>query len=98
MAEQTTHRRRSAPWRVVRTINVVLVLCLMLSVLPYSRKKLQLIARAEAAAVGEPTPLYLPSVEHVRLITLGYNGMFSDLLWFNTLNYFGKQYKENRDF
>ncbi len=43
-------------------------------------------------------PLYLPEVKYVKLVTLGYNGLASDILWFNTLNYFGKQLIAGRDY
>ena len=43
-------------------------------------------------------PLYLPDAEHVKLLTLGFNNFFSDLLWFNTINYFGKQFEGNKDY
>ena len=43
-------------------------------------------------------PLYLPDVEYVRLLTLGFNNFASDILWFNTINYFGQQYIAGKDF
>jgi hypothetical protein len=42
-------------------------------------------------------PLYLPNIEKVKLITLGYDNLASNILWFNTLNYFGKQIAEDKD-
>lgn len=43
-------------------------------------------------------PLYLPDAEHVKLLTLGFNNFFSDILWFNTINYFGKQFEGTKDY
>jgi len=43
-------------------------------------------------------PRYLPDIQHVRLVTLGFNRMFADILWFDTLNYFGKQYLADKDY
>ena len=36
-------------------------------------------------------------MRYVKLITLGYDQFASDILWFNTLNYFGKQFEGNKD-
>lgn len=44
------------------------------------------------------TPLYLPKARYIKLVTLGYNNFFSDILWFNTINYFGKEYLGTQDF
>jgi hypothetical protein len=44
------------------------------------------------------TPLYLPESKYVKLVTLGFDNAASDLIWFQTINYFGKQYKANSDF
>jgi hypothetical protein len=43
-------------------------------------------------------PLYLPSVRYVKLVTLGFNHFFSNILWFNTLNYFGAHYDSDKDY
>ena len=52
---------------------------------------------AERANIDRP-PLYLPEVKYVKLVTLGYNNLASDILWFNTLNYFGKELTASRDY
>lgn len=46
----------------------------------------------------ENSPLYLPEGRYIKLLTLGYNNFFSDILWFRTLNYFGKQYVGGKDY
>lgn len=46
----------------------------------------------------ERDPLYLPKSRYVRLVSLGYNTIVADVLWFDTLNYFGKQYSSGRDY
>lgn len=43
-------------------------------------------------------PLYLPEARYVRLATLGFNGFASDLAWFSTINYFGKQVRGGHDY
>jgi tetratricopeptide (TPR) repeat protein len=42
--------------------------------------------------------LYLPTARAVRLIGFGFDNALSDLIWFNTINYFGKHYRGNRDY
>lgn len=49
------------------------------------------------APLDEP-PLYLPDTKTVRLATLGFDAFFSDVIWFSTMNYFGKQFKNNGDY
>jgi len=46
----------------------------------------------------ERPPLYLPEAKYVKLTTLGFNNLASDILWFNTISYFGKQYLAGKDF
>ncbi|MFN8392404.1 MAG: hypothetical protein U0136_19080 [Bdellovibrionota bacterium] len=46
----------------------------------------------------EHPPLYLPEVRYVKLITLGYDGFASKLLWFQTINYFGRQFAAKHDY
>ncbi len=43
-------------------------------------------------------PLYLPDVRYIRLVTLGYDTFASKILWFNTVNYFGKEFAGSRDY
>lgn len=47
---------------------------------------------------NEHPPLYLPSAEYVRLVTLGFNNFSSNIFWFTTINYFGKHYAGDRDY
>ena len=51
-------------------------------------KKLPAPAQADEA-------LYLPSVDKVRLVTLGFDNMAGDLFWFDTINYFGKHFQHD---
>lgn len=48
--------------------------------------------------VEESTPLYLPEIKTVRLVTLGFDPFLSDVLWFSTINYFGKQFRGDGDY
>ncbi|MDD2943058.1 MAG: hypothetical protein PHC51_08850 [bacterium] len=42
--------------------------------------------------------VYLPNVDKVKLVTLGFDNFASDIFWFQTLNYFGKEFTSSRDF
>lgn len=52
----------------------------------------------EHTKVQELPPIYLPEIQTVRLITLGFDPFFSDLIWFSTINYFGKQFRGSGDY
>lgn len=47
---------------------------------------------------NDKPPIYLPSAEYVRLITFGFDHFGSDILWFETINYFGKQSGSQKDY
>lgn len=42
--------------------------------------------------------LYLPNGQALEVISLGYRHFLADVLWFNTVSYFGKHYKSDRDY
>jgi tetratricopeptide (TPR) repeat protein len=42
--------------------------------------------------------LYLPSATAAEISSLGYRNMLAHLLWFNTINYFGKQYRSEKNY
>ena len=48
---------------------------------------------ADSIKLEERPPIYLPRVEAVKLVSLGYNKAFSNIFWFTTLNYFGTKFK-----
>jgi len=79
----------------------ILLLCgvLSLSAFALSITRFELKeAKAELVKeIPEQKPLYLPKVEKVKAITLGFDQMASDVIWFNTLNYFGKQVQSRKD-
>ncbi|HSD11339.1 MAG TPA: hypothetical protein VLF14_10155 [Candidatus Binatia bacterium] len=43
-------------------------------------------------------PVYLPKAEYLRLMSLGYDNVLADVLWFRTINYFGKHYRSDRTY
>ncbi len=76
---------------------VFLLLALSCTTLYAARLEL-LKYRALTVEHNERPPLYLPEASNVRLVTLGYDTAVSKLLWFNTLNYFGKQFDGAQDY
>lgn len=77
---------------------VAFVLFVFVSACFVHMSHVRLISYRNAIDNLEKSPLYLPNVNYVRLVTLGYNTLVSDLLWFDTLNYFGKQLTTNKDY
>lgn len=55
------------------------------------------LAEAETVAVtAEQEPVYLPDIRFLRLASLGYQNTLADVLWFRTINYFGKHFRGDR--
>ena len=46
----------------------------------------------------ESEALYLPRGSGLKLLSFGYQNFIADILWFNTINYFGKHYKTDHDY
>ena len=42
--------------------------------------------------------LYLPNGQALQFISFGYQNALSQLLWFNTISYFGKHYQRDRNY
>jgi len=47
-------------------------------------------------ALAEEEPVYLPDVRFLRLASLGYHNALADVLWFRTIDYFGKHFRGDR--
>ncbi|GBD26704.1 hypothetical protein HRbin30_02044 [bacterium HR30] len=51
----------------------------------------------ERSALGEPPELiYAPPGQFLQVISLGYRHALADVLWFRTINYFGRHYRKDR--
>lgn len=61
-----------------------------------SRERLEQIP--EPVISAEEPPIFLPDVHRIKLLTLGFDGPASKLLWFQTINYFGRELGTRRDF
>lgn len=84
--------------RYVKTIICLVILCGAVWGLASSKEKLRNFDKTNSELFSDAPPLYLPETKYVKLITLGFNNFASDILWFNTLNYFGKRYQAGRDY
>ncbi|RMG43061.1 MAG: hypothetical protein D6719_04590 [Candidatus Dadabacteria bacterium] len=42
--------------------------------------------------------MYLPDGHGLEIISFGYRNLLADILWFNTINYFGKHFKGDRNY
>lgn len=62
-----------------------------------SSKRLEALSSGEAGSPKDQI-LYLPSGRGLELISFGYRNVLSDILWFNTINYFGKHYRSDRNY
>lgn len=83
---------------IIKKILLIGLLCLTALGAGYSKEKLRAFERSNHVFFLDLPPLYLPQLRYVKLITLGFNNLASDLLWFNTLNYFGKRFQAGRDY
>ena len=85
--------------RVERGAIFVSLLILLLSIpaISVSKAKLRYEKAAQTLARSAP-PIYLPDARYVKLITFGFNAFAGDILWFTTINYFGKHYEGDKDY
>jgi tetratricopeptide (TPR) repeat protein len=50
-------------------------------------------------AAGEArSPVYLPQAKYLRPMSLGYENVLADILWFRAISYFGKHYRQDRTY
>jgi hypothetical protein len=54
--------------------------------------------RAATAAARLDEPVYLPRAEYLRPISLGWQNVLADILWFRTISYFGEHYRSDRTY
>jgi tetratricopeptide (TPR) repeat protein len=78
-------------------MSLVALLTLCSLTLTWSKSELRL-KKNQSQREEIEVPLYLPDTKYVRLVTLGFDTFVSRILWFNTVNYFGKQYLSGNDY
>jgi len=77
----------------LRAVSTVVGASLLVMAVLWSDGMLQL----QLAAVGEPVELiYLPPTPFLRAVSLGYEHALADVLWFRTISYFGRHYRNDR--
>lgn len=54
--------------------------------------------RAANAATRSDEPVYLPRAEYLRPMSLGWQNVLADLIWFRTISYFGEHYRSDRTY
>jgi tetratricopeptide (TPR) repeat protein len=54
--------------------------------------------RAATEAVRSDEPVYLPRAEYLRPMSLGWQNVLADVLWFRTISYFGQHYRSDRTY
>jgi tetratricopeptide (TPR) repeat protein len=47
---------------------------------------------------GAAELVYLPQARYLKLMSLGYNNVLADVLWFRTISYFGTHYRSDRTY
>ena len=51
-----------------------------------------------AASADATEPVYLPRAEYLRPMSLGWQNVLADILWFRTISYFGEHYRSDRTY
>lgn len=74
----------------------ILSFILALSLVYVSKNQITETAKDNTIAYKDSAPLYLPRINAVKSVTLGYEHTVSTLLWFSTLNYFGEKFQEKK--
>lgn len=52
----------------------------------------------DANTLEEREVLYLPSGKALNLLSLGYKNVLADILWFKTINYFGRHFRSDQKY
>lgn len=54
--------------------------------------------QAARAATRSDEPVYLPRVEYLRPMSLGWQNVLADVIWFRSISYFGEHYRSDRTY
>lgn len=54
--------------------------------------------RAADTLRSDDQPVYLPRAEYLRPMSLGWQNVLADVLWFRTISYFGEHYRSDRTY
>jgi hypothetical protein len=95
-ASPAAHRFASA-WAgtAIRALMLLTVLSTMAAVVAAAGARLD---RAATAAARNDEPIYLPRAEFLRPMSLGWQNVLADVLWFRTISYFGEHFRSDRTY
>lgn len=80
-------------------IRSVCILLLSFALIVWGRSELQSnLAGTSDAKLVKQEVLYLPNGEGLEVISFGYQNVLADILWFNTVNYFGKHFRQDKNY
>lgn len=85
-------RPAGAPVRAVRLAALLVAVLALVALTVAASRRLH----ERPPTLVEVEPVYLPDVRFLRLASLGYENALADVLWFRTINYFGKHYRGDR--
>lgn len=78
-------------------VTIVGILLSLFGVL-FSLQRLNDVPQLEETRIEQLESLYLPKEESFELLSLGYKVSLSQLLWFKTLNYVGRNFKGDKNY
>lgn len=84
------------PPRLRSALTVVALVALAGGLVALASVASQRLHDAPAAVTPEVEPVYLPDIRFLRFASLGYRNALADVLWFRTINYFGKHFHGDR--
>lgn len=94
LGDPSVDASRPSRWRTAGMAAAVAFLIAGLgAAVTYSSRQL---ATTEEVTAAEQEPVYLPDVRFLNLASLGYRNALADVLWFRTINYFGKHFRSDR--
>lgn len=86
--------------RTVRATGAVVALAWCCATVGFTVPRLRLDPRLKLdrgrVDADQAELVYLPKAQYLRLMSLGYDNVLADVLWFRTINYFGKHYRGDR--
>jgi tetratricopeptide (TPR) repeat protein len=82
--------------RIAGRAAVILVLSTLVVAIAATGGRLERPGHANADL--SPPPVYLPDTRFLQIVSLGYQNVLADLLWFRTISYFGEHYRSDRTY
>jgi hypothetical protein len=83
----------------LNALYVTLSLCIFAGLAGTALERLQTLSpKISEKDLQAREALYLPSGKGLKLISFGFTNVLSDVLWFNTINYFGKHHRSDQNY